>query len=141
MTAMPPRFDITSDEIALLMTRFYQKVRADAVLGPVFAAHVGAEDAPWPKHEAKIGAFWRNAILFDRSYSGNPMQKHLAAHGVIAEHFEIWLAHFDATLAEVFPEGRTAASFSALAHRIGRGLRLGVADRDRPKGAVPSLFG
>ena len=62
---MPPRFDVTPDDIDRVVAVFYAAVRKDDVLGPVFAAKV----TDWPPHEAKIAAFWRNAILLERSYS------------------------------------------------------------------------
>lgn len=133
---MLARFPITADQINTVVARFYARVRVHPVLGPVFLRHVGTSHASWQAHEAKIAAFWRNAILMERSYAGNPMQKHLAAGDVKAAHFTDWLALFDATLAETLPP-ETAQSFSALAHRIGRGLRMGVEDRDTPVGAVP----
>lgn len=128
------RFPITPDQIDLVVERFYARVRAHPMLGAVFAVHV----KDWPTHEAKIARFWRNAILFERGYDGNPMQVHQAAGNVRPGMFDAWLAQFDATLAETLPED-TAQQWSALAHRIGRGLRMGVVEGlDRP-GAVPRL--
>ncbi|EPX80663.1 hypothetical protein thalar_00883 [Litoreibacter arenae DSM 19593] len=136
MTAQPPRFDITPAQIDQVVTKFYAKVRTDPVIGPVFAAHVPADG--WPEHEEKIARFWRNAILRERSYDGNPMQKHMAARDVKGEHFPHWLYLFDTTLAAELPRD-TARAFSALAHRIARGLRMGVEDLRAPANAPPSL--
>ena len=89
----------------------------------------------WPEHEEKIARFWRNAILYERSYDGNPMRTHMQAGDVKAEHFAPWLMLFDETLRRTLPED-TAAGWSALAHRIGAGLRMGVEDlRERRAGA------
>lgn len=122
---MPPRFPVTASEIGAVVQDFYTRIRKDPVLGPVFAAHV----QDWPAHEDKIASFWRNAILFERSYDGNPMQRHLAAGNVRAEMFARWLELFDETLAaQLDPDA--AAAWSALARKIGRGLAMGVADRD-----------
>lgn len=127
---MPPRFPISADDIDRVVTRFYAAVRNDPTLGPIFAQHV----TDWPAHEAKIAGFWRNAILFERSYDGNPMQAHMRAGNVKAAHFDIWLGLFDQTVTDVLPE-LTAQAWSALAHRIGRGLRYGV----EPTTGVPKL--
>ncbi len=132
MPAIPPRFDVTSEQIDAVMGTFYTRIRAHAVLGPIFMSRISA----WPAHEAKIGSFWKKAILHEQGYDGNPMMVHLGIPDMHAEHFDDWLALFDEVLASELPE-QPAASFSALAHRIGRGLRLGIADRDRPKGSVP----
>ena len=131
---IPPRFDITPAQIDAVVTEFYACVRLHPGLGPVFAAHV----ADWPTHEEKISRFWRNAILFERAYDGNPMAVHMAAGDVRAPMFDVWLGLFDSVLRRTLPEA-TAAAWSALAHRIGRGMRMGVQDRDQPAGA-PKLF-
>ncbi|MGB7317340.1 MAG: group III truncated hemoglobin [Planktotalea sp.] len=118
---MLARFPITAAQIDQVTRAFYARVRVHPALGPVFAAHV----SDWTPHEAKIAAFWRNAILLERSYAGNPMQVHKAAGNVHAEHFSIWLALFDEVLAQNL-DSETARSWSALAHRIGRGLSMGL---------------
>ena len=135
MNTMPPRFPITAEQIDLVMTRFYAKVRKDPVLGPIFDGHIDN----WPEHEAKIAAFWRNAIMFERSYDGNPMRAHMMAGDVRADHFDGWLALFDGVLETTLP-AESANAWSTLAHRIGRGLRMGVQDVQKPAGDVP-MFG
>ncbi|WP_126976920.1 group III truncated hemoglobin [Frigidibacter oleivorans] len=132
-TPPPPRFPVTRDQIDRVVAAFYAQVRREPVLGPVFAAHV----TDWTTHEAKIAAFWRNAILMDRGYDGSPMRAHLQAGDVRADHFPRWLALFDATLARELPPD-VAAAWSALAHRIGQGLRMGVAEVET-RGGVPVL--
>lgn len=126
------RFDVTAAQIDRVVAAFYEKVRCDPVLGPIFQEKV--ED--WPEHEVKITAFWRNAILFERSYSGNPMRAHMAAGTVKAAHFPVWLDLFDHVLKDHLP-AETAQMWSALAHRIGAGLRYGV--EGKHVGGVPSL--
>lgn len=126
-----PRFPITETQIAAVVASFYASIRQNPRLGPVFAAHV----TDWPAHEAKITRFWKNAILLERSYDGNPMAVHRAAGNVRPEMFEIWLGLFDSTLDRQLPPD-TAAQWSALAHRIGRGLRFGL---EADAGGPPSL--
>lgn len=120
---IPPRFPVTPDQIDRVVAVFYGAVRRHEVLGPVFANHV----SDWPAHEARIASFWRNAILYDRGYDGNPMRVHRQAGDVRPDHFPVWLALFDETLRRSLPPD-TARSWSALAHRIGQGLRMGVMD-------------
>ena len=129
---IPPRFDITPDQIDRVVATFYAAVRQHPGLGPVFAAHV----TDWPAHEEKIARFWRNAILHERSYDGNPMAVHRAAGNVRPPMFEVWLGLFDSVLRRELP-AETAAQWSALAHRIGAGLRYGLLDDDHP--GPPSL--
>lgn len=134
MSALPPRFDVSRTQIAAVVAEFYDLVRHHPGLGPVFTAHVN----DWPAHEEKIVRFWANAILFERHYDGNPQQVHVQAGDVRAGQFDIWLALFDGVLHRQL-EPETAAAWSALAHRIGRSLRMGVADRDIGPDGIPKL--
>lgn len=131
---MEPRFPLTRSQIENVVASFYSKVRTDQVLGPIFAIHV----SDWPAHETKISNFWGNAILNERNYDGNPMQAHIAAKNVKPDHFERWLALFDGVLADQLPKD-VAGAWSYLAHRIGRGLSLGLSYNTGPNGDVPRL--
>ncbi|MTH79513.1 group III truncated hemoglobin [Paracoccus aestuariivivens] len=131
---MPPRFPVSAEQIDRVVAVFYAAIRKHEVLGPVFGAHV----TDWPAHEAKIAAFWRNAILYERSYEGSPMQAHMRAGNVHAEHFPTWLMLFDETLRRTLPAD-SAAGWSALAHRIGAGLRMGVENMQPMRGGPPVL--
>ncbi|MFE3839294.1 group III truncated hemoglobin [Pseudogemmobacter sonorensis] len=128
----PPGTPLDAEAIARVVATFYAEVRRHPTLGPVFARHV----ADWPAHEARIAAFWRNAILRERGYDGNPMAVHRAAGNVRPGMFPAWLALFDAVLARELPPP-TARAWSALAHRIGRGLSLGL----QAYGGMPNLRG
>jgi len=139
-TATPiQKFDITADEIDALVVLFYQRIRAHPMLGPIFARAIAPEDGPeWRAHEARIAAFWRNAIGIDRSYDGNPMQVHRANRDIHPGMFSAWLDLFHATAAEVLSPEK-AASIGALADKIGQSLRYGVTIRDEQRGAPPIL--
>ncbi|MBQ4823531.1 group III truncated hemoglobin [Leisingera sp. HS039] len=130
----PWMFEVTAEEIARLVSCFYARVRADAVLGPVFNPAV----SDWPSHEEKIAAFWRGAILREPGYEGNPMQIHLANPEIRPEHFPVCLALFrDTAERELRPE--TARAFAALADRIGKGLSYGLENFRREADAPPVL--
>ena len=122
--ALPPRFDITDAQIAAVVEEFYAAVRQHPGLGPVFAAHV----KDWAVHEAKIVRFWKNAILHERGYDGNPMEVHRAAGNVRPGMFIPWLGLFDTVLRRNLPE-EVAAPWSALAHRIGESMVMGLLAR------------
>jgi len=130
---MPARIPVTEAQIDRVVGQFYARVRAHTVLGPIFANHV----TDWPTHEEKIGRFWRNALLLQRCYDGNPMQAHMAAGNVKAEHFPVWLSLFDAVLAQELPQP-LALAWSTLVHRIGRGLSYGL-PAEPGVSLVPSL--
>jgi hemoglobin len=134
MATLPPKFDVTRDDITRVVSAFYELIRQHPGLGPVFAVHVD----DWPKHEAKIVDFWANAILHERGYDANPLKVHRDAGNVRPGMFETWLALFDLTLREELCEDQ-AAAWSALAHRIGRSLRAGVVEKMKGPGGVPIL--
>lgn len=132
--ATAPRFAVTAADIDRVVADFYAAIRMHPGLGPVFASHV----TDWPAHEARIASFWRNAILMERGYDGNPLQVHRAAGNVRPGMFSPWLALFDSTLTRNLPPD-TAAQWSALAHRIGEGLRYGVVEPTTDAQGVPKL--
>ncbi|PHQ93592.1 MAG: globin family protein [Marinosulfonomonas sp.] len=138
MTAMPPRFTITPEQIDDQMRAFYIEIRRHPVLGPVFNTRIGTDPKAWRTHEDKIASFWRNAILFERSYNGNPQKVHGEREAVEPEHFAVWLDLFDEVLKENLPPEQ-AAAWSNLAHRIGRGLKMGVVQSRAKYGDVPDL--
>jgi hemoglobin len=113
----------TLDEsrIALLVDRFYEKVRADPLLGPVFNAAVH----DWDDHKRTRTSFWCSVALRASSYRGNPMAVHRAQPGIRAEHFERWLSMWQATTREVLDENDAQLMLDH-ADRIGRSLRLGM---------------
>ncbi|SEP75228.1 group III truncated hemoglobin [Thalassovita taeanensis] len=134
MAPLPPKFDITPEEINRVVAVFYEAIRHHPGLGPVFARHVD----DWPSHEDKVAGFWRNAILHERSYDGNPMQAHREAGDVRPGMFSVWLALFDHVLQRELRPAQ-AAAWSELAHRIGRSLRAGVVEKMAGPDGVPRL--
>jgi hemoglobin len=115
------RTGITEAMIERLVHAFYDKVRSDPLLAPVFAARI----ADWDPHLAQMCAFWSSVALMTGRYHGAPMVKHLPLP-VDAVHFDRWLALFEQTANEVCPP-RAAAHFTERAHRIAASLELGIA--------------
>lgn len=84
-----------------LVLRFYERVRDDPLLAPVFAERV----SDWNVHLAKMVEFWSSVALMTGRYHGAPMPKHLPLP-VEQAHFERWLVLFRLTAHEVCqPEG------------------------------------
>lgn len=108
--------------IAAQVHAFYGRVRADAVLGPIFEAHV----ADWESHLARLCDFWSSVMLMTGRFKGTPMRTHAALPGLKASHFARWLAIWKQTAGEVCPP-EAAAVFEARAEMIARGLMLGLA--------------
>ena len=119
-SALTAETGIDEAMIETLVHRFYDKVRADALLGPVFEARI----ADWAPHLARMCDFWSSVALMSGRYHGTPMAKHLQLP-IDAVHFDQWLALFAATAQEVCPPA-AAAHFVARARRIAESLEMGV---------------
>lgn len=116
-----------------LVHRFYDRVRADAVLGPVFAERI----ADWTPHLERMVAFWSSVALMTGRYHGRPVPAHtpLPIHGA---HFERWLGLFRETAREVCsPAG--AAHVIERAERIARSLHIAVTEAQAAPDAIPAL--
>lgn len=116
---------ITEADIAELVGRFYDRIRADASLAPVFQSAIGGTDAEWGPHLAVMRRFWSSVMLGSGTYRGDPYSVHRRLTGLTPEMFDRWLGLFDATCTEHFPPD-TAAAFSERAHRIARSLKMGL---------------
>lgn len=98
------------EDVKILVDKFYDKVKSDELLRPVFS-HVD-----WPHHLPIMYNFWSSMLLGDQSYSGNPLQKHMALP-VGKNHFSRWLELFKETVDETF-EGEKAEEVKMRASSI-----------------------
>ena len=122
--------EIDEAGLARLIPRFYARVRADDLLGPLFDEAV----ADWPEHLERLVAFWSSVMLTTGRYKGNPMQAHMRHKPRITpEMFARWLALWaEVTDAEMPPAA--AAALQAKAARIAESLQLGLFFRIGPDG-------
>lgn len=60
---------ITEQEIALLIDRFYAKVRVDPEIGSI----VNDAVQNWEAHLALLKDFWSTVLLATGRYKGNPL--------------------------------------------------------------------
>lgn len=128
--AMKPTTPLTESDIALLVDRFYEKVRRDPALGSVFNPVVH----DWDEHKATLVSFWSSVALRAGSYRGNPMAMH-RAHAISSAHFDRWLALWRETSFQVL-DAEHAAEFCRHADSIARSLKygLGLDPHRRPLG-------
>lgn len=113
---------ITEARISDLVDRFYEKIREDDLLGPIFNAKI----TDWPPHLARMKDFWTSIAIESGRFRGNPMVKHLAVPGIARPHFDHWLALFDETLPEVMPNAAACQFLSERAARIADSLMTGI---------------
>lgn len=91
------------EDIKLLVNRFYDSVREDELLGPIFNDVIKDR---WPEHLEKMYRFWQTVLLEEHTYYGSPFPPH-AKLPVEKLHFERWIKlfittvdnHFDGELA------------------------------------------
>ena len=114
---------ISEAMIQRLVHAFYDRVRHDAVLGPVFEAAIGGA---WAAHLSKLCDFWSSVLLMTGRFKGSPMAVHVRTPGIKIEHFDRWLELFEATASEICP-APAAELFVSKARMIGQSLRLGLA--------------
>lgn len=95
------------NDIIQLVNGFYDKVKADEVIGYIFndIVHVN-----WEAHLPVMYDFWDNTIFYSGSYRGDPMNVHRNLHHLTTltkAHFDRWNALFLTTVNELF-EGEKA---------------------------------
>lgn len=112
---------ITEAEISVLVETFYDKVRRDPDIGPIFNAIVG----DWPHHLATLKDFWSTLLLTTGRYKGDPMMKHLQLP-LDPDHFQRWLTLFAETANEVLPQP-VAEMAIRKSHRIAQNFQEGIA--------------
>lgn len=87
-----------------LVCSFYERVRHDALLHPIFDGKVAAD--AWPHHLEKMTEFWSSVLLGSKSFVGNPMARHAELLDTVpdfgARYFEHWLDLFDDTVRRLF---------------------------------------
>jgi hemoglobin len=91
--------DITTPEdIKTLVDSFYEKVRMDELLSPIFNERIQNR---WPQHLEKMYSFWQTVLLNEQTYSGSPFPPH-AQLPINHSHFEKWIGLFISTIDELF---------------------------------------
>lgn len=102
---MEEKHDILSlEDVKALVNAFYDKVKEDALLAPVFNKRI--QDR-WPEHLEKMYRFWQTVLLDEHTYLGSPFLPHVRLP-VGHDHFEQWMALFRQTADELF-EGAKAS--------------------------------
>jgi len=118
------RTGIDETMIDRLVRSFYERVRADELLAPIFQERI--ED--WEPHLQRMCDFWSSVALWSGRYHGQPMQKHLGLP-VDFRHFDRWLELFEHTAKALCPPA-AAAHFIERARRIAQSLELGIAAQE-----------
>lgn len=105
---------LNEDSIGTLVDTFYNRVREDDLIGPVFNRVV----ADWPEHLAKLKDFWSTVMLGTGRFKGNPMMAHLPIPEMDEDHLVRWLTLWQQTTFELF-EPEVAEVFLYKAMMVG----------------------
>ncbi|URD60535.1 group III truncated hemoglobin [Sphingomonas sp. KRR8] len=106
-----------------LVEQFYDSVRDDTMLGPIFAERIGN----WPNHLEQMKRFWRSILFSSGEFFGSPMAKHVAIPGLDRDHFLRWLELFHSTLDELGPAAASAHVYEkarSIAASLLNGIRI-----------------
>jgi hemoglobin len=98
-----PTGDIdTREDVVRLVDAFYDRVRSDAVLGPIFD---DVAQVDWATHLPRMYDFWEGVLFGAGTFKGNPLAVHraLAARAPLtSREFQRWLFLFHGTLDDLF---------------------------------------
>lgn len=116
----------TRDDVFLLVSSFYNKVRQDKVLGPFFNDTI----KDWEAHLEHLTTFWESSLFLKTRYTGNPLEAHVkvdkAHNNTITEHhFGLWLNLWFQTIDELF-EGDYAENAKRRARKMSTFLYLKI---------------
>ena len=116
-----PALDLCSEEeIVQLVYGFYDAVRADEVLAPIFNQHI----KDWDAHLPTMVDFWSSVLRGTARFRGSPMPKHAALPDLSIELFRHWLALFQKTTSTLQNQA-LAEKANELAKRIAQSLWYG----------------
>jgi hemoglobin len=108
-------------DIQILVDSFYDKVRKDKLIGPIFN---DVAKVNWEEHLPKLYDFWADLLLGEDSYRGRPFPPHMKLN-LQPGHFEQWLRLFLETVDEHFV-GLKAEEAKARALRIARNFMINL---------------
>ncbi len=89
---------VNRKDIELMVDSFYDLVREDELLGPIFNDAINDN---WPKHLDTMYRFWQTVLLHEFAYKGSPFTPHRKLP-LEAYHFESWLYLFNMSMDKNF---------------------------------------
>ena len=116
----------TKDDVFLLVSTFYEKVRKNELLGPFFNDKI----KDWDQHLELLTTFWESSLFLKTKYYGNPLEAHVKVdrennQSITELHFGVWLNLWFETIEELF-EGEIAENAKRRARKMGTFLYLKI---------------
>lgn len=118
------------EDIFLIVSEFYKKIRKDEVLAPFFNNVI----TDWEAHLNRLTTFWETSLFMNKKleqrYDGNPLEVHVKVdqdnNNTITElHFGLWLNLWYQTLNEHF-EGEVVENAKRRARKMGTFMYLNI---------------
>ncbi len=94
--------EINEDSLRVCLTAFYDIVKEDDLIGPIFLETIGTTDEDWAPHMDRVVAFWSSVLLGSKAYGGGFMIKHAKLPGLEMHHFKRWMEIFMKVVPEHF---------------------------------------
>lgn len=121
----------TREDIHLLVSSFYTKVRKDDVLGPFFNDTI----KDWDTHFEHLTTFWESSLFLKAKFTGNPLEAHVKVdadnnNSITELHFGLWLNLWFQTIDELF-KGDYAENAKRRARKMGTFLYLKIFEARR----------
>ncbi|WP_194767749.1 group III truncated hemoglobin [Tamlana sp. I1] len=116
----------TREDVHLLVSSFYDKIRSDEELGPFFNNLI----KDWPAHIENLTNFWEASLFLKTKYLGNPLEAHIKVdqdnnHCINERHFGLWINLWFETIDELF-EGDYAQNAKHRARKMGTFLYMKI---------------
>jgi hemoglobin len=114
------------EDVFFIVSKFYEKVRKDDILGPFFNETI----KDWDAHLDHLTTFWESSLFLKTKYSGNPIEAHAKVdanhnYSITELHFGLWLNLWFQTIDELF-EGDYAENAKRRARKMGTFLYLKI---------------
>lgn len=119
---------VSRREIVVLVNTFYDRVRRDALLGPIFddVARVN-----WDEHLPRMYDFWETVLFGRATFKGDPLTAHRDLSRLTPltrREFDHWVALFHQTVDDLF-RGPGAEYAKLRASRIALNLQHHISTR------------
>jgi hemoglobin len=119
-------------DIAVLVDAFYERIRGDTVLGPIFDE---VAEVDWGLHLLKMYDFWDSVLFGTVGFKGDPLTVHRNLSGrtpMTSVEFDRWLQLFGGSVDALFA-GPVADQAKTRAGRIAAVMLHHItADRNAP---------
>lgn len=91
----------THEDVQLLVNNFYDRVKSDAIIGPIFNSVID----DWSQHLPKMYRFWGTVLFGEPGYSGNTIATHIAIDKKFPlqqQHYDRWIGLWKSTVDSLF---------------------------------------